>query len=277
MSFGDILGQLMNSGLGGQTQNRVNTSVNNLGAAGGAGGGLEAILGQLQGALGGAAGGGAAGGGAAGGGGAVGGFADKARDFMTKDQVGGMSGAQLGGIGAMAGALLGGGVGGAARGGALAVLGTLALGALKTAQAKAQAGQPGTGQPLSAEPHEIAAVTGPEAEKLMVRAMISAAKADGQIDQAEMQKIIGKVGAEGVTPEEKAFVMAELGAPVDIDALAADVAGPAQAAEVYAASLIAIDLDSEAEKDYLRRLARALGLDAATVAHLHQMTGAPAV
>ena len=58
---------------------------------------------------------------------------------MTKDQVGGMSGAQLGGIGAVAGALLGGGVGGAARGGALAVLGTLALGALKNAQAKAAA------------------------------------------------------------------------------------------------------------------------------------------
>ena len=42
-----------------------------------------------------------------------------------KDQVGGLSGAQIGGIGAIAGALLGGGLGGAARGGAMAVLGTL--------------------------------------------------------------------------------------------------------------------------------------------------------
>ena len=195
---------------------------------------------------------------------------------MTKDQVGGMSGAQLGGIGAMAGALLGGGVGGAARGGALAVLGTLALGALKSAQAKAQAAQPGAAPQLTVEPTEVAAVTGPDAEKLMVRAMISAAKADGQIDQAEMQKIIGKVSAEGVTPEEKAFVMAELGAPVDIDALAADVGSQAQAAGVYAASLMAIDVDTEAEKAYLRQLAAKLGLDAATVTQLHQMTGAPA-
>ena len=196
---------------------------------------------------------------------------------MTKEQVGGMNTAQLGGIGAVAGALLGGGVGGAARGGALAVLGTLALGALKNAQAKAAASQGGQGHALTVEPEEVAAVTGPAAEKLMVRAMISAAKADGQIDQAEMQKIIGKVGDEGVTAEEKAFVMAELGTPVDIEALARDVSGPAQAAEVYAASLIAIDLDTEAEREYLRRLAQALRLDPGTVQQLHQMTGAPAV
>ena len=273
MSFGNILGQLMNGGLGGQTQGRVNNSLNSLGASGGSGGGLDGLLGQLQGALGGAAGG--AGGGGAGG--ALGGFADKARDFMTKEQVGGMNTAQIGGIGAVAGALLGGGVGGAARGGALAVLGTLALGALKSAQARAAASQPGQGGELIAAPHEIAAVTGPAAEKLMVRAMISAAKADGQIDQAEMQKIIGKVGDEGVSPEEKAFVMAELSAPIDIDGLAAEAQGPAQAAEVYAASLIAINLDTEAERDYLRRLAQALRLDPATVAQLHQMTGAPSI
>ena len=120
-------------------------------------------------------------------------------------------------------------------------------------------------------------MTGPAVEKLMVRAMISAAKADGQIDQAEMQKIIGKVGDEGVTAEEKAFVMAELGAPVDIDALVAEVSSPAQAAEVYAASLIAIDLDTDAERAYMRQLAQALRLDAGTVEQLHQMTGAPSV
>jgi len=268
MSFGNILGQLMNGGLGGQTQSRVNSSLNTLG--GGGAGGLEGLLGQLQGALGGAAGG------SGGAGGALGGFADKARDFMTKDQVGGMSGAQLGGIGALAGALLGGGVGGAARGGALAMLGTLALGALKNAQAGGAAAQSAQPQALTVEPHEVAAVTGPAAEKLMVRAMISAAKADGQIDQDEMQRIIGKVGDEGVSPEEKAFVMAELGAPVDIDALAAEAEGQAQAAEVYAASLIAINLDTDAERAYMRRLAQALRLDAATVAQLHQMTGAPA-
>ena len=48
------------------------------------------------------------------------------------------------------------------------------------------------------------------------------------------------------------------------------------AAQVYAASLLAIDSDSESERAYLRALAEALGLDAETVAQLHGMTGAPA-
>ncbi len=265
MSFGNILGQLMNGGLGGQTQSRVETSARNLGAGGG---GVEGILAQLQGALGGAGGGA---------GGALGGFANKAKDFMTKEQVGGMSGAQLGGIGAVAGALLGGGVGGAARGGALAMLGTLALSALKQAQARSAAQPAAAPEQLTADPVEVAAITGPDAEKLLVRAMISAAKADGQIDRAEMQNIIGRIDDGGVTDAERAFVMGELAAPLDVAALAADARTPAQAAEVYAASLIAIDVDSDAERAYLRTLAEALRLDPETVAQLHQMTGAPTV
>jgi uncharacterized membrane protein YebE (DUF533 family) len=261
MSFGNILGQILQDGLGGQTQTRVSNSVRSLGAQGG---GLDGVLAQIQGAIGQAK--------------APGGFADKARDFMTKEQVGGLNTAHIGGIGAVAGALLGGGVGGAARGGALAVLGTLALSALKQAQAKAQQGAAPGAAPaqITADAEEVAAVAGPDAEKLLVRAMISAAKADGAIDQAEMQKIIGKIGDGGVTEAEKAFVMAELAAPLDLDALAADARSPAQAAEVYAASLLAIDLDTEAERAYLRDLARALRLDPGTVAQLHQMTGAPA-
>ena len=38
-----------------------------------------------------------------------------ARDFLTKEQAGGMSGAKIGGIGAAAGAVFGGGIGGAAK------------------------------------------------------------------------------------------------------------------------------------------------------------------
>jgi uncharacterized membrane protein YebE (DUF533 family) len=258
MSFGNILGQLLKDGLGGQSETRVANSVRNLGAAGGP---ADGILAQLQGALGQAQ--------------APGGFADRARDFMTRDQVGGMSGAQLGGIGAVAGALLGGGVGGAARGGALAVLGTLALTALRNAQAQ-RAGATAS-EAIDVDPQEIAALASPETEKLLVRAMIAAAKADGHVDQAEMRKIIGRVEEGGVSDAEKSFVMSELAAPVDVAALAAEARSPGQAAEVYAASLIAIDADSEAERQHLRALAQALRLDRETVAQLHAMTGAPAV
>jgi uncharacterized membrane protein YebE (DUF533 family) len=52
--------------------------------------------------------------------------------------------------------------------------------------------------------------------------------------------------------------------PPDIQGLAAEARTPEVAAEVYAASLLAIEVDTQAERDYLKRLADALGLDAAT-------------
>jgi uncharacterized membrane protein YebE (DUF533 family) len=271
MSFGNILGQILQEGLGGQTgtRDRVETTARSLDDRSGAGGGgLDAIFGQLQGAL------SRAGVDTAGAGQAASGFRDKAGDFLRQDQVGGLSGAQIGGIGAIAGALLGGGLGGAARGGAMAVLGTLALGALKRAQAE-RAGQ-AEAAPLdqSVGQDEIRALTAPETERLLLKAMISAAKSDGNIDQAEMQKIIGKISADDITAEEKQFVLDQMSTPIDVAALAAEARQPAQAAEVYAASILAIDADSEQERRYLADLAAALNLDAETVRHLHRMTGA---
>lgn len=251
MSFGAILGQMMQDGLAGG--GRLQDSLRNLNAR--SGGGSD-LFGQLQNVLANAQG--------------PGGLGDQARDFLTKGQVGGLSGGQLGGIGAIAGALFGGGAKGAVRGGALAVLGTLALNALRQAQAG------GGGAPAQIGADQIAATISPENEKLMIRAMIAAAKADGAVDQTEMQKIIGRVGEGGVEDSERAFVMAELAAPLDIDALAAEVTTPEQAAQIYAASLMAISVDSAAETAYLRDLAARLRLDPAAVAELHQMTGAPA-
>ena len=119
----------------------------------------------------------------------------------------------------------------------MAVLGTLALGALKRAQAQRRR-RTAAAQPATSD--EIQAITGPDAERLLLRAMISAAKADGQIDQAEMQKVIGRLAADSVTAEEKQFVLDQIAAPIDVAALAAEARSPAQAAEVYAASLLAM-------------------------------------
>lgn len=258
MSFGDILGQIIQQGIGkaGPQHGRIETAARNLDSQGG----LESILGQVQAAL------GRAGIDSS----TTGGLADRARDFLQKDQAGGLSGAAIGGIGALAGAVLGRGVGGAARGGAMAVLGTLAINALRNAQAGAATAAQ---QPAD---DEIAALASPDNERLLVRAMISAAKADGQVDEAEMRAIIGRVTDGSVTDAEKQAVLADLAAPLDIQALASEVTSPAQAAQVYAASLLAISIDSEAERAYLAELARALNLDAVTVTELHASTGAPA-
>ena len=119
-------------------------------------------------------------------------------------------------------------------------------------------------------------MTGADSEKLVLKAMISAAKADGQIDQAEMQKIIGKISTDSVTPEEKQFVLDQMAQPIDVAALAAEARNPAQAAQVYAASILAIGADNDQEKAYLAELARALDLPQEAVAQLHEMTGVPA-
>jgi uncharacterized membrane protein YebE (DUF533 family) len=113
-----------------------------------------------------------------------------------------------------------------------------------------------------------------EQAKLMIRAMIQAAKADGEIDADERTKIMDHLG--DASDEEIAFVQAELDAPVDVAALAA-AAGESTKAQVYSAALMAITVDTEAEKQYLANLAAALGLEAAKVLEIHHAMGKPTV
>ncbi|MEE8272030.1 MAG: tellurite resistance TerB family protein [Alphaproteobacteria bacterium] len=110
---------------------------------------------------------------------------------------------------------------------------------------------------------------------VLVRAMIAAAKADGVIDADERGRILGRLEEDSASDEERAFVVAEMDRPLDLDGLLAAVDGPGMAAQVYAASLLAIEVDTPAERMYLQLLAARLGLDAATVASLHEQTGTP--
>ncbi|MEO1027372.1 MAG: DUF533 domain-containing protein, partial [Pseudomonadota bacterium] len=51
-----------------------------------------------------------------------------------------------------------------------------------------------------------------ENAKLMIRAMIQAAKADGELDEQEKQTIIGELG-DDISDEERAFVLDQMEAP----------------------------------------------------------------
>jgi uncharacterized membrane protein YebE (DUF533 family) len=106
--------------------------------------------------------------------------------------------------------------------------------------------------------------------RLMIRAMIQAAKADGEIDAEEREKILAHLGDMG--PEERAFVAAELERPVDISGLAQD-AGHSMRAQVYAMSLMAMRVDKASEAAYLDGLATALGLDAGERQAIHDRMG----
>ena len=103
----------------------------------------------------------------------------------------------------------------------------------------------------------------------LLRAMIAAAKADGHIDADEQRRIFDQVGQMDLDNDDKAFVFEELSKPLDVEAVAEAATTPERAAELYAASLLAIDPDGPAEKGYLGMLAARLRLPDDLVAHLH--------
>jgi uncharacterized membrane protein YebE (DUF533 family) len=94
----------------------------------------------------------------------------------------------------------------------------------------------------------------------IVRAMIAAAKADGQVDAAEHQHIFGEINKLALDPEEKAFLLEEFSRPLDLEAVVASARTPELALELYAASRLVIAEASAAESAYLQLLAARLGL-----------------
>mgnify|MGYP001313636602 CR=1 FL=1 len=93
----------------------------------------------------------------------------------------------------------------------------------------------------------------------LVRAMIAAAAADGVIAPEERQRVLQRAASAGIDAETHAFLEAELAVPKSADMIGA-LTRPGLSREVYAAAAVAIDIDSEAERRFLRTLGDALGL-----------------
>jgi uncharacterized membrane protein YebE (DUF533 family) len=110
--------------------------------------------------------------------------------------------------------------------------------------------------------------------RALVRAMIGAAKADGQIDPDERQRIEEQIAVLGLNWEIRSFVRDKLAGPLDIDAIVAPAVCEETAAEIYAASLMAIDRTGAAEQAYLTLLASRLNLAPGLVEQLNANIGA---
>lgn len=245
---------------------------------------LDRFLGQAQG--GGSSPAGPGGGDGAGGQGALGAVQQAAGNFNLQGMLQGKGGILAGAAaGGLAGLLLGGKkprklAGTALKVGGVALVGGLAYKAWRDWQAnKAPAPTPA----VPSVPSAPVALPSPEgtvflpdnrAEQddlslTLIRAMIAAAKADGHIDEAERTRIAGQLDAVELGAEERAFIEQELAKPLDVSAVAAGATCPERAAEIYAASLLAIDPNGAAEKGYLAMLAARMNLDPDLVAHLH--------
>lgn len=104
----------------------------------------------------------------------------------------------------------------------------------------------------------------------VLTAMIAAAKADGQVDKAESQKIFGQMEQAGLSGEEKAFLLGELAKPLNVEDVAKLATTPEVAAQLYTASAIVIDQANDQERNYLAMLAQRLNVPQGFVDQLNQ-------
>jgi len=140
--------------------------------------------------------------------------------------------------------------------GGLAAVGGLAYKAYNEWQ-KSQSGVGShSGKPLG----EAGSAEARQRSLLLLRAMLSAARADGHMDTEERQNIENRIKTLGLDDETLTFVQAEMQDSMSPGQLAAAVETEEEGAELYLASAMVLDIDGQAERVYLDRLAGALNL-----------------
>jgi uncharacterized membrane protein YebE (DUF533 family) len=107
---------------------------------------------------------------------------------------------------------------------------------------------------------------------LLIRAMITAAHADGSVSPVERARIVQQVEAGGGDSEDKRVVEREMENPRPLDELLAEVSDHETAQEFYLASRVAVDGETEAHRSYLRTLRQRLGLTEAEAAEIEGLT-----
>ena len=187
------------------------------------------------------------------------------------------------GLGALASALFGGKSGASAKGsslggGAMALLAGLAFQAFKNMNkqpAGMQAAMSSDAIPLGlrAPINDVEEQELEQTATLVLRGMINAAKADGQVGEKEIQKIIGRIKDGDGDDEMQQLILEEMQRPLDLDGLVKDIPNEAVAAQVYAASLFAIEVDTPAEREYLEQFVQRTGLDAGVAQQLQNAVG----
>lgn len=166
--------------------------------------------------------------------------------------LGRMLGGRTGGmIGSMAGSML------ARKGGGAGGIGSM-LGGLMGGDDDKQAA------------HAAAADMAEDEAMVLVRAMCNAAKADGEVDQSEIDAILSRAG--DLDADDERMLRSELQSPLDLASFVSSVPKGLEA-EVYAVSLLPITVDTPEEVDYLKSLASGLGLSHDHVASIHEELG----
>ena len=187
--------------------------------------------------------------------------------------VGGKKNLAVGGLSVLMGSLIGGGKSaatGALGGGLMALLAAMAMNAMQNSGKNTGQLPVGLKAPeTEEEQHDLE-----NGAELVVAAMINAAKADGRIDKDEYRLITGKLQKAGLQQDDMYYIMEELQKPMNTEGLVRAAKNtPGLAAQIYAATLMAIEVDTPAEKTYVEELASGLGLSNDMVRTIEQMAG----
>ncbi|MGY2251420.1 MULTISPECIES: tellurite resistance TerB family protein [Pseudomonas] len=108
----------------------------------------------------------------------------------------------------------------------------------------------------------------------VLRALIAAAKADGKIDEQEQQMISAEIGRHTDDIQLQQWLDAEVAKPLDAADFAEYAHDPALASEIYLASVMLVDDQQDAERNYLDDLAGQLQIDPQLQLHLEQQAKA---
>jgi uncharacterized membrane protein YebE (DUF533 family) len=156
--------------------------------------------------------------------------------------------------------------------GGLAAIGGLAYKAYQNWQASQ--GAAATPATSGAAASQLSGSAADQRHQILLRAMLAATKADGQVDAEEREKVQAAIRQMGLDPEVARQLEAELDRPLDPAEVARWADSPEAAAEIYLASLLAINVDNWQERAYLAELARQLGLAPELVQQLEQQAKA---
>jgi uncharacterized membrane protein YebE (DUF533 family) len=122
-------------------------------------------------------------------------------------------------------------------------------------------GTPPSGPPPMAPPMGAPAQSQPDpSAEFLVRVMLSAAAADGVLDEGERAAILKPLREQGIAGDEERFIEEHFNRPMTPEAIAAEAHTPELREQAFLVANLAIKVDTEAEALFLERLAMALQL-----------------
>lgn len=174
--------------------------------------------------------------------------------------------------------------GGAAMIGGGAALAAITFRAFSNWQDRSRSPQAETPKPLSPDkpslaqfdPETAMGADGKPFQFALVKAIITAANADGHIDDDERKTIKDAIATTQLDAQSNMLIFDTLSEPPDVETIAGYAKGLEQASELYLVSRMVLDTENAADLSYLQALVKALALPRDLVMHLEEQLSRPA-